>query len=157
MRVRERDKALAFAAGQFPALIDIILGPPRLWPPIGLTEAVIGAIAADQPDSLAQLAIRGFGVRVALDRQGTTPLHFAAAHNSQRCCEWLMRKGASPQALDLKRRTPAVLAVQHGCAVLAKRLIQLDPDFPSLIRAHYLLHCAAKRKDLVMGRFTTRA
>lgn len=151
LQTEESQKALASAAGQNPPLIETILGPASDWPHPNLTEAVIGAIAADRPEGLVQLAARGYMMGIPVDEQETTPLHLAAAYDARHCCEWLIRRGVETQALDARQRIPAVLAAQNGNAAIARRLIALETDFSRHIFAHSLLHDAAKRRDLVMA------
>ena len=60
------------------------------------------------------------------DKNGETPLHFAASHGNTRCIEWLIEQGADVGALDRKNRTPLHSAAYKGGSV--ELLIQHGAD-----------------------------
>lgn len=66
----------------------------------------------------------------AKQRDGTTPLHHAAALAHVDVVEWLVSQGADPAAKDARGRTPADAARGGGAA---------DPDHPRHPRYHLTL------------------
>lgn len=75
--------------------------------------------------SIRQLLEEGFDV-AALDNQGQTPLHCAAAEGHERMVKLLVENGASVSANDILGKTPLHCAVERGHVRVAKLLLRRD-------------------------------
>lgn len=65
----------------------------------------------------------------ATDPKGDTPLHLAARVGNLMSCDFFIRAGADPAALNFEQRTPADLAFAENHSLVAKLLSSLAKDF----------------------------
>ncbi len=74
---------------------------------------LVGAIERGKPDQVAALLAKGASAAAA-DRQGWTPLHFAARGTSAAIVRLLLQHGADPEARDRFGTTPRMVAEAPG-------------------------------------------
>jgi len=87
---------------------------------------------AEATRMLGVLASQG-GLLDAVDNQGRTPLHVAAAADKPSAVDVLLRLGAFPYARDMHMNTPLHLAAQHGAWRCVRLMSQLDAEFGVLL------------------------
>lgn len=68
-----------------------------------------------------------------------TPLHLAVRSGNQAAAEALLRKGASPAAVDRNKRTPLHHAVQSGHVRIVEMLLTNGADVSSLFHFFYFV------------------
>ena len=71
----------------------------------------------------------------AVDHQGRTPLHLAAAADKPSAVDVLLRLGAYQYARDIYMNTPLHLAAQHGAWRCVRLMAQMDAEFGVLLSA----------------------
>eukprot|EP00009_Paramoeba_aestuarina_P002804 CAMPEP_0201522478 /NCGR_PEP_ID=MMETSP0161_2-20130828/17615_1 /ASSEMBLY_ACC=CAM_ASM_000251 /TAXON_ID=180227 /ORGANISM="Neoparamoeba aestuarina, Strain SoJaBio B1-5/56/2" /LENGTH=395 /DNA_ID=CAMNT_0047921331 /DNA_START=21 /DNA_END=1208 /DNA_ORIENTATION=+ len=68
----------------------------------------------------------------ASDYDNRSPLHLAAACNHKKACEYLLKKGANPRALDRFGNTAIQEALREGHPELSKFIEEFDPKDKAL-------------------------
>lgn len=96
---------------------------PDLTSPLGDTALMIAAFKANKPAVIALLA-KG----AAVNRQGWTPLHYAAASGDNEIVKMLMDKSAQLDALSPNGTTPMMMAARNGHILTVKLLLDAGAD-----------------------------
>lgn len=106
-----------------PAVVAALLEHPRLQleatTPAGETALMMAAIAGNI-DFVRQLLARGAKV----EREGWTPLHYAASGPSEAVVALLLDRGAAIDAPSPNRSTPLMMAAGYGSEASVQLLLQ---------------------------------
>jgi ankyrin repeat protein len=95
----------------------------------GVGLSVVGiAAGTGRADVLKLLLNKGASASVGNEREGRTPLHFAAIYNRATTAEVLIRQGAKVEAMDRYGFTPLHLAACQGSAEVAALLLKHKAD-----------------------------
>jgi ankyrin repeat protein len=87
-----------------------------------LNHALFNAAASGNVDEINDFIRRGADVNFR-NREGETPLAFAAVWNQPQAAKLLLANGADPNALDRTGGTPLMLAAQHASPNLVRLLL----------------------------------
>jgi ankyrin repeat protein len=85
------------------------------------------AIRAGDPTAVQALIKQGADVN-ALERDGATPLHWAAHMDEPGLVDALLNAGAKPNAANTYGATPLLLAAENGNAAIIERLLKAGAD-----------------------------
>lgn len=107
----------------FSALLKAPDIKPDLASPIGDTALMIAAYKANKP---AVMALLDKGA--AVNKQGWTPLHYAAAAGDNEIVKILMDKAAQLDALSPNGTTPMMMAARNGHILTVKLLLDAGAD-----------------------------
>jgi len=89
---------------------------------------LIEAIKSGNNETVRELIESGADVRQQ-DKQGWTPLNWAAGKGNLETVELLLQHGADPLAVGRDLRTPQMIALAAGHAEVVKRLRQAEAEF----------------------------
>src|SRR2546421_12486984 len=92
-----------------------------------LNAALLHAAGDGDVAQLRELIRGGANVNFR-NKQGETPLSFAAAWNQLAAAKVLLSRKADPNVADLTGGTPLMLAAQHGNAKLVRELLRHKAD-----------------------------
>jgi ankyrin repeat protein len=92
-----------------------------------LNRALVDAVADGEVEAARRLIVRGANVNFR-NRQGETPLSFAAAWNQLEALKLLLSHGADPNVADRSGGTALMLAAQHGSAKIVRALLGSKAD-----------------------------
>lgn len=96
---------------------------PDISSPVGDTALMIAAFKANKP---AVIALLDKGA--AVNKQGWTPLHYAAASGDNEIVKMLMDKSAQLDALSPNGTTPMMMAARNGHILTVKLLLDAGAD-----------------------------
>jgi hypothetical protein len=88
---------------------------------------LIEAIKSGDSEAIKELIESGVDVRQQ-DKQGWTPLNWAAGKGNLEIIELLLQHGADPLAVGRDLRTPQMIALAAGHAEVVKRLRQAEAE-----------------------------
>ena len=125
---------LALRIGSYEAAAAL-LDSPRLDPdaanPLGETALMLACLRGQQ--SMAERLIkRGASV----NRDGWTPLHYAASGEDPNIVAWLLDRGANVDATAANGNTPLMMAAQYGASASVEVLLAKGADVNRLNRSN---------------------
>lgn len=104
-----------------------LLESPRLDPdaanPLGETALMLACLRGQKA-----MAERLFKRGAAVNRQGWTPLHYAASGEDPNIVAWLLDRGANVDATAANGNTPLMMAAQYGASASIEVLLAKGAD-----------------------------
>ena len=117
---------LALRIGSYEAAL-VLLDSPRLNPdaanPLGENALMMACLRGQQ-----SMAERLFKRGAAVNRDGWTPLHYAASGEDERIVAWLLDRGADIEATSATGNTPLMMAAQYGASASVDALLTKGAD-----------------------------
>ena len=106
---------------------SVLIDSPKLLVdaanPQGETALMMACLRAQQALA-ARLVQRG----AAINRDGWSPLHYAAAGEDERMVAWLLQRGAAVNATAPNGNTPLMMAAQTGASASVEMLLAKGAD-----------------------------